>query len=208
MERFPIHTATSSRAERHAAAAFDFTATVRAVCNDMVTRLDVLSHIDMQRVAVAFAQARKQTPYGMFASLTPMRFKRGAKTIRRNGREYTVEELVDEHGRQLLYILTFYLPRFMDLSFDEKLVTILHELWHISPAFDGDLRRHPGRCYAHSSSQEEYDRQMAVLAKRWLACNPPETCYSFLRLSFAELKSQHGRIIGLRIPRPRVIPVH
>ena len=42
--------------------------------------------------------------------------------------------------------MSFYLPRFCDQSLDEKLSTVMHELWHISPAFDGDIRRLPGRC--------------------------------------------------------------
>ena len=58
--------------------------------------------------------------------------------------------------------------RFMDVDFEEKLVTIFHELWHVSPRFDGDLRRHPGRCYMHTGSQKDYDAQMLRLARRWL----------------------------------------
>src|SRR5688500_5809327 len=103
----------------------------------------------------------------------------------------------------MLYILTFYLPRFQDQSFQEKLVTIFHELWHIGPLFDGDLRRHEGRCYAHTSSQAEYDGHMAVLAHQWLALGPPDELIAFLRYDFQQLQLHHGRICGVRIPRPK-----
>ena len=107
----------------------------------------------------------------------------------------------------MLYLLSFYMPRFQNLSFREKLVTILHEMWHISPSFDGDLRRLPGRCYVHSRSEKEYDAAMAVLADRWLADSPPDHVYNFLKLSFSELRSRFGNVHGIRISAPKLIPV-
>ncbi len=87
----------------------------------------------MSQVAVAFAQTRHQALHGLQAKLTPMRFEGGALTTRRRGRTWTVQRLF--HGqREMLYILTFYLPRFLDQSFREKLITVFHELYHISPA--------------------------------------------------------------------------
>ena len=56
-------------------------------------------------------------------------------------------------GVEMMYILKFYLPRFQNESFEEKLTTIFHELWHISGDFNGDIRRHAGRCYVHTSSE-------------------------------------------------------
>src|SRR5690606_36014227 len=120
---------------------------------------------------------------------------------------YRVQRVVDDQGREMLYILTLYLPRFMDLVFREKLITILHELWHISPAFDGDIRRHAGRCYAHSHSREAYDAEMGRLADRWLALKPALSLYGFLHQSFDALSAQHGSLYGLRVARPKLIPV-
>ena len=158
-------------------------------------------------VAISFGQARKRTRHGIYASLTPMRFQGGSLTTHRRGVPYTVQRLFGKSGQEMLYILTFYLPRFMDVDLNEKLVTILHELWHISPDFDGDLRRHPGRCYVHSRSQAEYDAQMQVLADRWLQSDPPQEIYDFLRGSFAELHRRHGRIYGTRVPHPKLLRV-
>lgn len=186
---------------------FDFTFAMRTLVIDMTARMPELDHIDMNRVAVAMVQARVDSSHGIFASLTPMRFEKGAKTTVRRGRKYAVQSLLDEHGREMLYILSFYLPRFMNMDFNEKMITIFHELWHISPQFDGDIRRHPGRCYAHSSSQKEYDRHMAVLASRYLMKKPPAQLYRFLEPNFAQLYQQSGGIYGVRIPRPKLIPL-
>lgn len=186
---------------------FNFTERVRDIVHDMVLRLDELRHVDVSRIAFSFAQARKRTLHGTFASLTPMRFEDGALTTEREGRPYTVQRLYDHRGVEMLYILTIYLPRFMDVDRLEKLITILHELWHISPSFNGDLRRHPGRCYAHTSSQEEYDARMKVLALKWLEKKPPESLYSFLDLSFNELRTRYGTVYGNRVPHPKLICV-
>ncbi len=188
------------------ACGFDFTGHVRHLIEDMVERLPELSHIDPARIALSFCQARNRSRYGLYATLTPMRFRHGRLTTTRRGQPFTVQRLFNPSGQELLYIVSFYLPRFLDLDLNEKLVTILHELWHISPDFDGDVRRHAGRCYAHSHSQHEYDAAMQTLANRWLAQAPPTELYDFLQLDFATLRGRFGRIYGTKIPHPKLLP--
>ncbi|MEM8681459.1 MAG: hypothetical protein AAGF97_19100, partial [Planctomycetota bacterium] len=120
---------------------------------------------------------------------------------------YSVQRLYDARGTEMLYILTFYLPRFLELGYDEKLETVFHELWHINPKFDGDIRRFGGRCYAHSSSEAEYDRQVRKVVKEWEALCPTVPEADFLRHSFAELRTQFGMIVGKRVNQPKLIPV-
>ncbi len=191
---------------RSRAAGFDFTLHVRELCEDMTARLPELRHIDMARVAVAFSQTRKPVKHGMYASLTPLRFPGGRMEVVRRGRRWRIQRLVDEAGREMLYILRFYLPRFLDLDFEEKISTVVHELWHVSPRFDGDLRRFGGRCYAHSGSQKRYDALVDRLARRWLKLAPPEPLYEVLRHDFCGLMGVHGKILGHRIPAPKLIP--
>src|SRR2546423_750122 len=167
--------------------AFDFTLHIRRLCDDMVGRLPELAHIDMDRVAVTFCQTRKAVPHGMFASLTPLRFAGGAATAVQRGRLHAIERVCNASGREMLYILSLYLPRFQNLDFREKLITVLHELWHISPDFSGDIRRHNGRFHAHTHSQAEYDEEMGRLADRWLAAGPPQELWSFLHEDFRQL---------------------
>ena len=187
-------------------APFDFTAQMRLVCQDIIVRLPELAHIDLSRVLVCFKQARKRAMHGMYASLTPLRFEGGSLTTVRRGRPLAIQRLVDSSGREMLYILAFYLPRFLDLDFREKLITIVHELWHISPECNGDIRRHAGRCFAHSGSQREYDAEMDRLAQRWLSLDPPEELWGFLTGGIEDLLARHGRIVGVKVPRPRLIP--
>ena len=60
-------------------------------------------------------------------------------------------------GQEKRYLVSFYLPRFLEIDRDEKLATVVHELFHISPDCNGDLRRFPGKNYAHGHSREAYD---------------------------------------------------
>lgn len=187
-------------------ASFDFTLHMRRLCEDMTDRLVELRHIDLSRVAISFCQARKNTRHGVFATLTPMRFADGRTQVTRRGRLWGVQRLQDASGREMLYILTFYLPRFLDLRFEEKLTTVIHELWHISPEFNGDVRRYAGRCYAHSASGD-HDRQASRLAKEWLALDPPRSLHEFLQFGFRELHERHGSIHGRKIRTPKLFPV-
>lgn len=196
-----------STASVSTARGFDFTAHVRRLCADMVERLPDLAHIDLDRVAISFTQARNHYRHGVQATMTPMRFEEGSLVARRRGRDYTVQRLYDSNGRELLYILSIYLPRFQNHSLREKVATVIHELWHISPLFDGDLRRFSGRCYAHGGSQKEYDRQVDEIAARWWELAPSTAVYDFLRHSFRDLEEQYGRVYGTKIPHPKLIPV-
>ena len=186
---------------------FDFTYHIRRLCEDMVTRAESLQHIDMARVAISFSQTRSAARTGIFASLTPLRFAGGAAHTIRRGRKWQIQKVIDTNGRSMLYLLNFYLPRFLDLGFREKIETVIHELWHVSPRFDGDLRRLGERKYAHGASVKKYDAQVKTVAEEWLARNPPERLYAFLHEDFRRLAAQHGKVIGTRIRAPKVVRV-
>ena len=196
-----------SRVGRTGKAGFDFTLHIRRLCEDVVARLDCLRHVDMSRVAISFSQARKTTSHGMYASLTPMRFAGGRKHTVRGGKKWGVQRLQGASGHEMFYILNFYLPRFLELKFREKLTTVFHELWHVGPEFDGDVRRFGGRCFVHGGPQDGYDAQVEKLVDHWLSLDPPESVYRFLHGNFSELLTRHGRVFGQKIPVPKLFVV-
>ncbi|QDT37500.1 hypothetical protein [Stratiformator vulcanicus] len=185
---------------------FDFSAAMRRLCEDVCLRIPEFQHIRMDAVGVTYAQARRRVPHGLQAKLTPMRFAGGVLTERRRGRTWTVQRIFTGE-QELLYLLTFYLPRFLDHSPQEKLVTTLHELYHISPQFNGDIRRFEGRCFAHTGSQANYDAHMAELAKQYLKGRPSKSIVGFLASSFDDLATRHGGVVGLKVPIPKLIAV-
>jgi hypothetical protein len=185
---------------------FDFCAQVRTLCADITARCPQLAHIDVSRLLFAVTQARSARTHGLQARVTPLRFKHGHLTRHRHGVRYQVQRYIVD-GQEMLYLVTFCLPRFLDQSFDDKFITLFHELFHISPAFEGDLRRHDGRYALHSRSQRDYDAQMAQLARTYLAEGPDARLHAFLRMNFAQLQHRHGSVVGVVVPRPRLLPI-
>ncbi len=185
---------------------FDFCGQVRRVLADIVSRCPELGHVDVARVLLAVTQARSRRVHGLQARVTPLRFARGELTRQRRGVTYQVQRYFVAE-MEYLYLMTFCLPRFLEQDFDDKLVTLVHELYHIGPAFDGDLRRHEGRYQLHTARQCAYDRKMAELARAYLASRPDPALYGFLRLNFAQLQYRHGAVLGVIVPRPRIIPL-
>jgi hypothetical protein len=184
----------------------DFTARIRRLCEDVTARCPELAHIDPSVVLFSFTPARNRSVYGLQARVTPMRFRNGEPTRRFRGTVYQVQRYY-VGGREMLYLVTFCLPRFLDQSFAEKLVTVFHELYHISPNFDGDLRRHAGRYEVHSHSKREYDARMAALVKRFLADHPEPALFNFLRYRTPQLLRAYSGIYGITVPRPKMIPI-
>lgn len=186
---------------------FDFSGRVRALCADIVRHCPELKHIDVSRLLFGMTQARSGRRHGLQARVTPMRFRHGQlRRRRRDGGCYQVQRYFVEN-REMLYLVTFCLPRFLDQDFDDKFVTLFHELYHISPNFDGDLRRHEGRCALHTHSKRLYDAHMAQLARVYLSNGANRTLHDFLRLNFAQLQHRHGSVVGVVVPRPRLIPI-
>jgi hypothetical protein len=185
---------------------FNFSAAVARLCSDIVQRSEPLQHVDVTRILFAVTQARSGRVRGLQARVTPLRFRNGSLTRLRRGVTYQVQRYLLD-GHEFLYLMTFCLPRFLDQNFDEKMITLFHELYHLSPAFDGDLRRHQGRYEVHSHSQRDYDEKMAGLAREYLASRPEADLHAFLRLDFAQLQRRHGSVLGIVVPRPKVFPV-
>jgi predicted metallopeptidase len=185
---------------------FDFCARVRSLCADIVRHCEELRHVDVSRLLFGMTQARSGKAHGLQARVTPLRFRHGRLTRRRHGTLYQVQRYVVD-GREMLYLVTFCLPRFLDQDFDDKFVTLFHELYHISPAFEGDLRRHGGRCTLHTRSKRGYDAHMAHLARAYLSNGAAHALHGWLRLDFAQLRHRHGSVVAAVVPRPRLIPV-
>lgn len=185
---------------------FDFCQAIRRLCEDITIRLPEFRHIDMDQVAVGFAQARRSVPYGLQAKLTPMRFENGTLVTRRGRHNWTIRRLFAGE-QEILYILTFYLPRFQEQTFREKLITVCHELYHISADFNGDIRRLDGRYHVHSHSQTEYDKQMGEFVDKYLTLGPPAELCHFLKFNFRQLEQEYGAVVGLKIPIPKMLRI-
>jgi hypothetical protein len=186
---------------------FDFCGHVRRLCADIAGRCAELGHIDVDRLLIGVTQARNGRVHGLQARVTPLRFPRGQLIRQRRGATFQLQRYF-LGTTEFLYLVTFCLPRFLDQDFDQKFITVFHELYHISPAFDGDLRRHEGRYAIHSHSQRGYDARMAELAREYLTDHPEPGLHGFMRLTFQQLLHRHGSVLGIMVPHPKMVLIN
>ena len=120
----------------------------RRVVADMVRTLPELSHIRASRILFVAGEARR----GSRATIRPL----GEK-----GRAH-----VSLKGRRALYCITLR-PKFFRASTPEQRVsTLLHELLHISPRFDGTLD--PDRRHSRLGGGR-FDALLRPLLRRYMA---------------------------------------
>ncbi len=185
-------------------AMFDYSYHMKRLIADISRRCQAFNHIDSRKILVGVSRSRNNKKHGLQAKLVPLKFQGGRRVIQAAGDWYCKMPKTMHDGREILYAIYFCLPRFQNLSFDEKMMIIFHELYHINPAFNGDIRRFPGKYYQHSRSEKEYDRIAESLSKRYLNSRHSRRWTRFLRLRHEDLRQRYGEVTGLhlRLPEP------
>lgn len=184
----------------------NLTGELERLIRDIAARTPELEHIAPDKLLVCVATGRPGAG-GSLAKIHPLRFAGGEKSMkRRRGRRSVLCTMptITHQGEEMLYIIYFMVPRFLELPFRDKLITVFHELYHISPACDGDIRRFPGRNYAHGSSTKIYNEQMGKLADAYLERLAERSTLDFLDGNLASLRSCHSAIVARRLQAPRV----
>lgn len=174
---------------------------------DIVCRVADFSHIDPEKVLLCVSSTRGGGVHGTFAKIHPLRFPGGSfsREVRRGRRVYTCTmPAVTHRDNEILYLIYFLVPRFLNLPFREKLITVFHELYHISPDFDGDIRRFPGRNYAHGSSRKRYNKLMETLVDRYLRECASLDDFDFLAGDMDALRGKYRAIVGRKYPAPKM----
>ena len=186
--------------------ALNLTGEMERLIRDITARTPQLEHIAPEKLLVCVSTGRP-SPGGSLAKIHPLRFAGGERTVKtRRGRRNVLCTMpsITHQGEEMLYVIYFLVPRFLELPFREKLITVFHELYHISPACDGDIRRFPGRNYAHGSSTKSYNALMGSLVDDYLERLPERTALSFLEGNLAALRSRHSAIVARRLQTPRI----
>jgi hypothetical protein len=180
--------------------AYNLTDDVALLVHLLCRRLPQLGHINPGQILHGVSQARSRSRYGVYAQCHGLRFKNGSREHRtRDGWAWVWPE-IRVRGQEMLYYITYFLPRFLDQPPQERLHTLLHELYHIHPRFNGDLRRFSGRSEFHGSRQEDFDG----VVDRMLQDAQPHIDtgqFPFLTFNFDELTARHGAVVGNRLRR-------
>lgn len=186
----------------------NITAELERLVTDICDRMEEFRHIDPRLVLLCVSSTRGGGVHGTYAKIHPLRFENGGRTatIRRGRRAYTCEmPRITHRDREMLYVIYFLVPRFLNLPLREKLITVLHELYHVSPDFNGDLRRFAGRNYAHGASLRKYNARMAELADSYLRLPGSAEKAAFLEGDLETLRTRHRAIVGRKMPMPRIV---
>lgn len=185
----------------------NLTSELEILIREITSGVKELNHIDPSRVLVCVASTRGGGVHGTYARIHPLRFTGGGRTMemRRGLKKVTCTmPTVTHRGLDMLYMVYFLVPRFLNLSLREKLITIFHELYHISPQFDGDIRRFPGKNYAHGSSRKKYNALVADLVDGWLQGLEEDSLPDFLLRDMEMIRERYRVIVGRKLVAPRI----
>lgn len=158
----------------------------------------------MNRILISIAFNRKNSRGFTLAKLVPLRFKDGSNILKYNNKRYTMPRIVN-NGISLLYIIYFYSPKFFDLPPIEKLRVIFHELYHISPEFNGDIRRLGRVKAAHGASKKKYNIQFEKELQQFYSTISETQIKYFLDLDTNLLRKNYQNIYCRRMKLPKPI---
>ncbi len=145
------------------------TLAVKRLIRDVARRIPELSHVKAGRILVVAGEARRASR----ATIRPAHFR---ETRARGGRFGRVKPLIRVRGRKVLYVITLRPRWFVDSTPEERIGTILHELYHASERFDGTLHR--GRVHSRMP-RARFQRRVRALRERYLADAAPGTLAPF-----------------------------
>lgn len=134
---------------------------------DLSTRAPEFSHLVPAKVLVVAGEARRASR----GSVKPLAFAR-AKSRDHSGARKPV---VRVEGRRMLYCVTLRPLFFRDSRPQQRVETLLHELYHVSAAFDGTLD--PAR--RHARLGRKFSRRFRPLVRRYLRDCPPDVLAPF-----------------------------
>ena len=202
----------------------NYTERLTLLMQDIVTRVEALSFIDMADVLV-FARQGRTHAEGAFATCHCLtlpasdpgyyfwRDRDSGRITRRSEWFVTKSPSVSLGGRPIKYMISFAVPRFCDQTPSRsrkerfysapgqawmgKLDTVVHELFHIDPNHSGIRRldRGDGTYSTHCHSPRFFE-QVAEMVSEYLDTHPDPSAYDFLGCDFDTLESRFGGVVG------------
>lgn len=177
---------------------------IERIIADLCARLPDFAHIDPARLLVCVSRARNRSREGTFAKIVPMRFPNGTPFHTVKGQCYALPQIPAPQG-EILYLIYLYVPRFFEQPFERRVLTLVHELYHIAPAFDGTIRKFGGR--AHGASREQFNARLQPLVQAYLTEQVAANgLHTLLREDYRTL-TQHSTLVGRTLAIPKAVKV-
>lgn len=183
------------------------------ILNDMIRHIPDFGNIEPSRILISSTPSRTPDKRGMWACVLPMRFENGKKIkFERYGKTRlkvsitlptnSIRKIHPAPKEHFLYFMYISTPRFYSLTLNEKVETLIHELYHINPDFDGDLRRFRGCTYMHGPSLSAFDKKVRELKHRYLKRTRAKRLLDTLRLTPAGLSRTYPDLVFPRFKEP------
>lgn len=163
---------------------------------------------DRLLVSASFNSSRRTA--GILAYVVPLKFRHGSPVEMRvrGDKEYHYAMLPVKNGagEEILYMVYFMLPRFLHLAFRDRVETVVHELYHVGPHFNGDLRRFRGRSELHGTLKT-YDKKVKELTDYFFSQPHDAETYEFLQRGYRSMKYAGIDARHHPEPKPRLLKV-
>lgn len=183
----------------------NFTEEMLMLVRELVQVIDDFKHIEPNKIGISATKSKSGTSSGVLAYIIPLRYGEGSpiNITQQGGRWYHWAMLPYYYkSSELLYIIYFLLPRFLNLSFEKKIETVVHELLHIHPRFNGDLRRFKGRNHFHYS-HSFYEKKTKELVNTFFSSLHNPSVYLFLKSNMKTLLRKYSKITASHFPEPK-----
>ena len=141
----------------------NFNDTVRQLLEDIAARSPEFAHIRPSRVLVLAGEARRASR----ATVKPLTFANGKSRDADTGFR---RPIIKVNGKKVLYTITLRPLFFRDSDADQRIGTLLHELFHISRSFDGTL----SESRRHASMGKDFNKKLRPIVRRYLKACPKE----------------------------------
>ncbi len=184
----------------------DLTDVLTLIIQEISLHVQLFSFLDLSRISVCIASNRKNSRGGIYGKLVPLFFEGGAEQVTYRGRRYKMPP-VQRDGTRQKYLIFFYMPKFFDLNPREKLRVIFHELYHISPDFNGDIRRMTRGKAAHGHSRKEFDSHFEKELNEFFKFIQETPYRGFLDLNSREFFTSFSKVKGRRMKLPKPLLV-
>jgi hypothetical protein len=130
---------------------------------------------DRTKVLVSCSRSKNQGKTGVWAFVAPLCFENGKTVIsgrykRRSGHWVLATDskgALSHHQRfpEARYIMNFLVPRFFYLTPQERLETLVHEIYHLEPELKGGLRTFPPPFKHHGPTPHAYRKRVQTLTE-------------------------------------------
>jgi len=156
------------------------TLAVKRLIRDVAARMPEFAHVRASRVLVLAGEARGTSR----ATIRPGNIGPASGGRRRR--------FIRVAGRDVLYVITLRPLWFAASTPEERVATILHELYHVSAHFDGKL--HHARRHARLP-RKSFDQRVRELLQQYLAVAAQDVLAPFAREGVVKVR------MWLRVPR-------